>query len=62
MLARFVFVLRALEGYSRRDTALLLNLDDRTCERLYYQAVTEIQPNVYVMKPLATGMELVSAY
>ena len=38
VLPRFVFVLRALEGYSRRDTALLLNLDDRTCERLYLRA------------------------
>ncbi len=38
VLSRFVFVLRALEGYSRRDSALLLNVDDRTCECLYLQA------------------------
>jgi DNA-directed RNA polymerase specialized sigma24 family protein len=41
-LSRFVFVLRALEGYSRRDTALLLNLDDRTCEWIYVRAVSAL--------------------
>jgi DNA-directed RNA polymerase specialized sigma24 family protein len=38
VLSRFVFVLRALEGYSRRDTALLLNLRDADCEAIYSQA------------------------
>lgn len=42
-LARFVFVLRAVEGCSRRDTGLLLNLDDRTCEWIYYQAAFGLQ-------------------
>jgi DNA-directed RNA polymerase specialized sigma24 family protein len=37
-LSRFVFVLRALEGYSRHETALLLNIDDRTCEWTHAQA------------------------
>jgi DNA-directed RNA polymerase specialized sigma subunit, sigma24 homolog len=37
-LSRFVFVLRALEGYSRHETALLLNIDDRACEWTYMQA------------------------
>jgi DNA-directed RNA polymerase specialized sigma24 family protein len=60
-LCRFVFVLRALEGYSRRDTALLLNIDDRACEWAYAQALTAIQPNVYVMSSAGTGLELLSA-
>jgi len=60
-LSRFVFVLRAVEGYSRRDTALLLDLDDRTCELVYLCAVRAIRPNVYVMKPVGTAMELVTA-
>ena len=45
-LSRFVFVLRALEGYSRRDTGLLLNLDDRNCEWVYYQAAFGLQAAV----------------
>jgi len=60
-LHRFAFVLRAMEGYSRRDTALLLGVDDRTCEWSYAQAVAAIQPNIYVMKSNETRMELVSA-
>jgi DNA-directed RNA polymerase specialized sigma24 family protein len=60
-LPRFVFVLRALEGYSRRDTALLLDIDDRNCERIYCQAVEEVQPHVYVMKTAEVRLELVSA-
>ena len=42
-LCRFVFVLRALEGYTRRDTALLLNIDDRVCEWTYVRAVETIE-------------------
>lgn len=38
VLSRFVFVLRALEGYTRRDTSLLLNIDDRACEWIYLWA------------------------
>jgi len=38
-LSRFVFVLRALEGYSRHDAALLLNIDDRACEWTFVWAV-----------------------
>jgi DNA-directed RNA polymerase specialized sigma24 family protein len=60
-LSRFVFVLRALEGYARRDTALLLNIDDRACEWAYAQALSAIQPNVYVMRSVGTAPELVSA-
>jgi DNA-directed RNA polymerase specialized sigma24 family protein len=41
-LCRFVFVLRAIEGYTRRDTALLLNVDDRVCEWAYVRAVNTI--------------------
>jgi DNA-directed RNA polymerase specialized sigma24 family protein len=42
VLSRFVFVLRALEGYSRRDTALLLNIGDADCESLYSQATNAL--------------------
>ena len=42
VLSRFVFVLRALEGYSRRDTALLLNLRDADCEAIYSQAAQRL--------------------
>ncbi len=41
-LSRFVFVLRALEGYSRRDTSLLLNLGDADCEAIYSQATNAL--------------------
>ena len=41
-LSRFVFVLRAVEGYTRRDTSLLLNLDDRLCEFAFVRAVETI--------------------
>jgi DNA-directed RNA polymerase specialized sigma24 family protein len=37
-LSRFVFVLRVFEGYSRRETSLLLNIDDRACEWIYVRA------------------------
>ena len=59
-LSRFVFVLRALEGYSCRDTALLLNLDDRTCDWVYSNVVKTIRPNVYAMKEVGTAMKLVT--
>ncbi|HEY1271680.1 MAG TPA: sigma factor-like helix-turn-helix DNA-binding protein [Terriglobales bacterium] len=42
-LPRFVFVLRAIEGYSRRETALLLGIDDRTCEWAYASAARGLQ-------------------
>jgi DNA-directed RNA polymerase specialized sigma24 family protein len=42
-LCRFVFVLRAIEGYTRRDTSLLLNIDDRLCEWAYIRAVSTIE-------------------
>jgi DNA-directed RNA polymerase specialized sigma24 family protein len=38
-LPRFAFVLRAIEGYSRHDTALLLDIEDRPCELAYLRAV-----------------------
>jgi DNA-directed RNA polymerase specialized sigma24 family protein len=59
-LPRFVFVLRALEGYSRRETALLLGIGDRTCESIYIQALQALQPKLYVLKPAATGIEFVA--
>jgi len=44
-LARFVFVLRAIEGYSRRDTSLLLNIDDRLCEWVYARTARTLNKN-----------------
>jgi DNA-directed RNA polymerase specialized sigma24 family protein len=37
-LERFAFVLRAIEGYSRHDAALLLDMEDRPCELAYLRA------------------------
>jgi DNA-directed RNA polymerase specialized sigma24 family protein len=59
-LPRFVFVLRALEGYSRRETALLLGIGDRTCESIYIRALEAVQPRLFVLKPAATGTEFVA--
>jgi DNA-directed RNA polymerase specialized sigma24 family protein len=59
-LPRFVFVLRALEGYSRRETALLLGIGDRTCESIYSRALEAVQPRLYVLRSDATGPELVA--
>jgi DNA-directed RNA polymerase specialized sigma24 family protein len=42
-LHRFVFILRMLEGYSRRETSLLLNISDRLCEWVYVQTVETIE-------------------
>ena len=42
-LHRFVFALRVLEGYSRRETSLLLNINDRLCEWIYVQAVEAVE-------------------
>ena len=42
-LSRFVFVLRAIEGYSRRETSLLLNIDDRLCEWTYVRAAEAME-------------------
>jgi DNA-directed RNA polymerase specialized sigma24 family protein len=41
-LSRFVFVLRAVEGQSRRETALLLNIDDRACESIYIRTAAAL--------------------
>jgi DNA-directed RNA polymerase specialized sigma24 family protein len=49
-VSRFVFVLRAIEGYSRRDTALLLNIDDRTCEWVFLQAAAALDSNPILME------------
>ena len=38
VLARFAFVLRAVEGFSRRETALVLNISEEECERAYLRA------------------------
>ena len=59
-LPRFVFVLRALEGYSRRETALLLAISDRACESLFFRALESVQPKLYVLRSVATGPELVA--
>jgi len=59
-LPRFVFVLRALEGYSRHDTALLLEIGDRTCESIYISSLEAVQPKLYVLKPNAMVPELVA--
>jgi DNA-directed RNA polymerase specialized sigma24 family protein len=59
-LPRFVFMLRALEGYSRRETALLLGIGDRTCESIYIRALDAVQPKLYVLRPAARGPELVA--
>jgi DNA-directed RNA polymerase specialized sigma24 family protein len=46
VLSRFVFVLRGLEGYSRRDTSLLLNIDDRACEWIYLWAASALYSGI----------------
>ena len=59
-LPRFAFVLRALEGYSRRETALLLGIGDRACESIFMRALEAVQPRLYVLRPAARGPELVA--
>jgi DNA-directed RNA polymerase specialized sigma24 family protein len=54
-LPRFVFVLRALEGYSRRETALLLEIGDRACESIFTGALKAVQPNLYVSHTHPSG-------
>ena len=43
VLSRFVFVLRALEGYTRRETSLMLDIDDRTCEWVYLRTAEAME-------------------
>jgi DNA-directed RNA polymerase specialized sigma24 family protein len=38
VLARFAFVLRAMEGFSQKQTALVLNVSQEECDRAYLQA------------------------
>jgi DNA-directed RNA polymerase specialized sigma24 family protein len=38
VLARFSFVLRAMEGFSRTQTALVLNVSEEECDRAYLRA------------------------
>jgi len=59
VLSRFVFVLRAMEGYSRRDTSLLLNIDDRSCEWTYVRAAEAIETDVEIpeLPPLANTLQ-----
>lgn len=59
-LPRFVFVLRAIEECSRRDAALQLDIDDRTCEFAYYRAVQALRFKVFELEPFGSGMELVA--
>jgi len=35
VLARFAFVLRAMEGFSRKQAALVLNVSEEECDRAY---------------------------
>jgi len=55
-----VFALRAIEEYSRRDTALLLDIDDRTCEWIYSEALQILRPKTFKVKEIGTAMELVA--
>jgi DNA-directed RNA polymerase specialized sigma24 family protein len=59
-LPRFVFVLRALEGYSRSETALLLGIGDGACEYIFIRALKAVQPKLYVLRTAAAGPELVA--
>jgi len=59
-LPRFIFVLRALEGYSRHETALLLDIGDRACESIFISALEAVQPKLYVLRPAATDPQLVA--
>lgn len=59
-LPRFVFVLRALEGYSRRETALHLGISDRGCESIFVSALEIVQPKGYVLRPTSTDPEFVA--
>ena len=38
VLARFAFVLRAMERFSRKETALVLNISEEECDRAYLRA------------------------
>ena len=59
-LPRFVFVLRAIEELSRRDTALLLDIDDRTCDFAYWRAAQALRFKVFEVRPFGAGLELVA--
>jgi DNA-directed RNA polymerase specialized sigma24 family protein len=62
-LSRFVFVLRALEGYSRRETSLMLDIDDRSCEWIYVRAAESMEEEGEIMeRPLAMRSALSSEY
>lgn len=56
VLSRFVFVLRALEGYSRRETSLMLDIDDRTCEWVYLRTAEamEVESGFAETSPVAS--------
>jgi DNA-directed RNA polymerase specialized sigma24 family protein len=63
VLSRFVFVLRALEGYSRRETSLMLDIDDRSCEWIYVRAAEAMEIEAEVKKTsLATAFAHSSEY
>jgi DNA-directed RNA polymerase specialized sigma24 family protein len=59
-LPRFVFALRAIEECSRRDTALLLGIDDRTCEFAYRRAVQALRFKLFEVREFGARMELVA--
>ena len=61
-LRRFTFVLRAIERYSRRETALLLNIDDRICEAAYLQACISLQEGDSNVTPMTSQSELSVAF
>jgi DNA-directed RNA polymerase specialized sigma24 family protein len=56
VLSRFVFVLRALEGYSRRETSLMLDIDDRSCEWVYLRTAEAMEvDSVLAERSLVSG-------
>lgn len=60
-LDRFVFVLRALEGYSRHETAILLGIDDRSCESAYLRSVEKVSTGCEILNPRAASSQLLTA-
>jgi DNA-directed RNA polymerase specialized sigma24 family protein len=62
VLSRFVFVLRALEGYSRRETSLMLDIDDRSCEWIYVRAAEAMEVEREAMETPLVGCAHYSEY
>jgi DNA-directed RNA polymerase specialized sigma24 family protein len=64
-LARFVVVLRMLEKYSRRETALLLGVDERACDLAQEAAMKELTvqccPQEHVPIQPVTGLTRIAS-